>query len=57
MLMDVVHFLLNNSSDVGQEKLAYMVSTDEIEIIRVALKSLESANDSILPASITWASK
>jgi hypothetical protein len=57
MLMDLVHFLLNNSSNVGQEKLAYMVSADEIEIIKGALKSLESTDTSILPASSSWASK
>ncbi|QQP12200.1 hypothetical protein FJQ98_24400 [Lysinibacillus agricola] len=57
MLMDLVHFLLNNSSNVGQEKLVNMVSADEIKIITDTLKSLESANTSILPASISWTSK
>jgi len=57
MLMDLVHFVLNNSSDVGQQKLVYMLSVDEIEIIKGALKSLESETTSIVQASDSWISK
>jgi len=51
MLMDVIHLLLNNSSNIDQKELIYMLSADEIKVITDALKSLESVNTSILPAS------
>ncbi|EFI66967.1 MULTISPECIES: hypothetical protein [Lysinibacillus] len=57
MLMDVIHLLLNNSSNIDQKELIYMLSADEIKVITDALKSLESVNTSILPASSSWASK
>jgi len=57
MLMDVIHLLLNNSSNIDQKELIYMLSADEIKVITDALKLLESVNTSILPASSSWASK
>lgn len=53
MIMDLVHFLLNNSNSIEQQKL---VSADEIKIIMDALKTLDTEN-TILQASSAWISK